>query len=287
MKINIVFFIVIMLIFTSLFITSCNKNSKTPSPISIPPGMIRLNMKSYGNHDELSYSDKQGEVPYDQRILSIKPVYVVDNPPHGLYGEMSNPQYEGTWFLTEIERYHEAGIKVFGYISGGYEGSGGGDDYETDWYSIDINLKLIDNMAKLDRVDGIFIDECSDFPNEKSKKYLKQLTKLAHSYGLLVWGNTGVDDFDEWYFTKGGFDLMQSSEDWQGQELSPVQKKWGSRISVTGFNKSYTAQDAFRLTVDAWEKGLALCYINDSEYTSIAPWFEEYVELLEKAQKNQ
>jgi len=275
----------IILLLPAFISTSCNNYTKHLPPLSIPPGMIRLNMKSYGNHDELSYSNTLGNVPYDQRILQIKPVYVVDNPLHGLYGEMSDPKYEGTWFLTSIDAYHKEGIKVFGYISSGYEGQGGGDKYKDIWYSLKTNLKLIENMAKLDKVDGIFIDECTDYPNEKSKKYLRQLSKLSHKYGLLVWGNTGVDDFDEWYFTQGGFDLMQSSEDWQGQPLSPVQQKWGNRISVTGFNKSYNAQDAYRLTLDAWNKGIALCYINVSEYTTIAPWFEEYVDMLRKVSK--
>jgi hypothetical protein len=57
------------------------------------PTTVRLNMKSYGNHDELSYSSTLGNVTYDERILTIRPEYVIDNPAHGLYGEMGNPKY--------------------------------------------------------------------------------------------------------------------------------------------------------------------------------------------------
>jgi hypothetical protein len=76
---------------------------------------------------------------------------------------------------------------------------------------------------------------------------------------------------------------MQSSESWVGQDLSPIQRTYGSRISVTGFKESYTAQDALRLTLDAMDKGLAFAYINDREYTDFAPWFEEYVDMLRQS----
>jgi hypothetical protein len=219
---------------------------------------------SYGNHN----------AEYDARILKIHPRYVIDNPPHGLYGEMDG--YNGTWLLRGIAQFQSAGIRVIGYLTAGYEGKGRADNQDPRWYSLDLNKKLITNMAALDHVDGVFIDECSDYPDAGSKAYLKALTDLAHHYGLITWGNVGVDQFDSWYFTEGGFDLMQSSEEWVGQELSSVQKEYGSRISVTGFKASYSLEDAIRLTLDAWKKGIAYCYINTVEYTAIAPWFEQY-----------
>jgi hypothetical protein len=237
--------------------------------------MLRMNMKSYGNHNPT----------YDARILAIKPEYVIDNPPHGLYGEIEEEQYPGegytaSWLLQNVAGYQAAGIKVIGYITGGYEGSGGDDGYASKWYSLEMNKKLVTNMATIDHVNGVFIDECSDFPNAASKSYLQQLSDLAHSYGLIVWMNVGVDNFDPWFFTSGVADFMQSSEAWRGQSLTPVQQQWGSRIGVTGFKSTYTAQDAYNLTIDAWCKGLAYCYINTVEYTKIAPWFEEYAQML-------
>jgi hypothetical protein len=231
-----------------------------------------LFLMSYGNHDE----------EYDARIIKLRPEYVIDNPPHGLYGEMEDPPYSASWLLQNITAYQSAGIKVIGYISSGYEGNAGADSYDLKWYSLDMNKKLITNMAAIDRVNGVFIDECSDYPNASSKAYLKTLTDLAHSYSLITWGNVGVDDFDSWYFTDGGFDLMQSSEAWDGQALSPVQKAYGYRISVTGYNTRYTVEDAVSLTLDAWKKGIAYCYINTAEYTSIAPWFELYADKIKQ-----
>ena len=77
---------------------------------------------------------------------------------------------------------------------------------------METNKKLIKNMAEIDKIDGVFIDECTSFPKEKAKDYLKMLTDIVHSYGLLTWGNHGEAKFDSWYFTAGGFDLMQSNE---------------------------------------------------------------------------
>lgn len=251
-------------------------------------GTVHLNMKSYGNHNEDVYSDTLGWINYDERILAIRPEYVIDNPPHGLYGEMLEQQrhegYTYEWLLQNVAEYQAAGIKVIGYISGGYEGGIGsgtpGDGYDPYWYELETNKMLIRNMAELDHVDGVFIDECSAWPSAESKAYLAELASYARSFGLIVWGNTGVNQFDDWYFTSGHFDFMQSSEDWRGQELSQVQQDWGHRISVTGFRSSYTAQEAYDLTIDAWEKGIAYCYINDAEYATIAPWFEEYIAML-------
>jgi hypothetical protein len=232
---------------------------------------VVLCVKAYIRHDQ----------DFDARILSVRPEYVVGNPLHGVWGEWSADNGQDTsWLLHDVERYQNEGIKVIGYITAGYEGWGSAGGLPQSYCSLETNKRLIKNMAEIDHVDGIFIDELTAEPWDSSKEYLKELTDLAHSYGLITWGNAGVDEFDEWFFTEGGFDFMHSSETWRGQDLSEVQREWGHRISVTGFDPSYTAKDAFELTVDAWEKGLAFCYINDEGYSSIAPWFEEYVAML-------
>jgi hypothetical protein len=228
--------------------------------------MLRINLIFYGTHTP----------EIDSRILSIRPQYVVINSPHGLWGEIS-----GTNICPNMAAYQAAGIKVIGYITAGYEGSGSNGSLDRKWYTLGMNQTLIKKMAEIDHVDGVFIDECSSFPGPGSQTYLKTLTDLAHSYGLLTWGNVGEARFDTWFFTKGGFDLMQSNEDWNGQSLSGVQRDWGNWISVTGSKPGCTAQDAFNLTVKAWQLGLAYCYITDSGYTFIPSWLEDYAGLLQ------
>lgn len=225
-------------------------------------------MYFYGNHNPYS----------DARLLMTKPKYLVDNPPHGLYGEMQG--YDCAWLLHDIKTFQDNEIKVFGYITGGYEGRYSSGSINSSWFSLENNLNMISKMAEVDGVDGIFIDECSAYPDGSSREYLKCITDLSHSYNILVWGNVGVDQFSEWYFIHGGFDLMQSTEDWRGQTLSQVQRDWGHRITVSGNNHLYTVKKAVELTLDALEKGLAYCYITNTQYISIAPWIEEYVYLL-------
>jgi len=229
--------------------------------------LLRINLVYYGVHTPA----------IDARIIGIRPQYAIMNTLHGLWGEIYCNDV-----LRDTSAYKAAGTKVIGYITAGYEGTGSAGKIDPEWYTLETNQRLIRNMAEIDKVDGIFIDECSSFPDETSRAYLKTLTDLAHSYGLITWGNVGVSQFDTWFFTEGGFDLMQSSEDWHGQELSQVQQDWGHRISVTGRNPKFTARDAFKLTIDAWMKGLSLCYISDSEYTAISPWLETYYDLILK-----
>jgi hypothetical protein len=184
-----------------------------------------------------------------------------------------------------MDRYLATGIKVIGYLTAGYEGTGSAGAIPSQWYTLEYNLSLIKNMAEIDKVNGIFIDECSSFPDAAAREYLQALTKLAHSYGLITWGNTGVADFDSWYFTDGGFDLVHSNENWSGQSLSPVQRDWGYRISVTGNHSDLTVQEAYEITADALAKGLAYCYITPG-YQSLPVWFEQYIALLKSHGKS-
>lgn len=227
--------------------------------------MLRINLIFYGIHTPL----------IDARILSVKPQYVIINTPHGLWSEIS-----GTNIFQNMAAYKTAGIKIIGYLTAGYEESGSNGSLDRKWYTLGMNQTLIKKMAEIDRVDGVFIDECSAFPDAGSMTYLKTLTDLVHSYGLITWGNVGQAKFDTWFFTKGGFDLMQSNEDWCGQNLSQVQRDWGNWISVTGLKPGCTSQAAFDLTVKAWQQGMAYCYITDSGYTALPLWLEDYARLL-------
>ena len=233
---------------------------------------LKLSLFYYGPHTP--------EV--DSAILGIKPQYVIINTSQGLWGQISSHNV-----FQEIPAYHAAGIKIIGYITAGYEGLGSKGNVGPEWYTLAKNEQMIKNMAQIDGVDGVFIDECSAFPNDSSREYLKALTDYAHSFGLITWGNVGQADFDPWFFTQGGFDLMHSNEDWAGQSLSEVQRNWGYRISITGSNPGYTAQQACDLTVKAWQMGLAYCYISNVGYDSVASWLADYSSLLIKNKLSQ
>lgn len=226
-------------------------------------GTTRINMYSYGSHS----------VAYDARLLNIRPAYLIDNTAHGYWGEYTR-SYSSSSLLQNVAGMKAAGMKVIGYTSSGYEGRGGG--APASMTTLDLVKKQVYNMARLDGVDGVFIDETDGWPNAAQKDYLKQLSDYAHSLGVSIWANPGVNSFDPWYFNAGGYDFVQSTEQWRGAALSSVQLQYGSHISVAGFAASYTVDDAVRLTQDAWNKGIKFCYINTGEYTSMAPWFEDY-----------
>jgi hypothetical protein len=237
--------------------------------ITVYPGRpLRLNLIYYGEHNPVQ----------DALIINVRPQYLISNTAHGFWGEYYHHQTD--WLLQDAAPYHTAGIRVIGYITAGYEAKGSGSGINPSWYTLEMNRKLIQSMAELDKVDGVFIDECSAFPDAAGKEYLKELTSLVHSYGLIAWGNVGQADFDAWFFTDGGFDFMHSTEQWKGQQLNAVQKQYAGRVSVTGFQAGYSLQDAVRLTEDAWEKGLAFCYIGTGDYDTLPSWLEDYAAAL-------
>lgn len=229
--------------------------------------LTRLNLVYYGPHDPVSES----------RILNVRPEYLIDNTAHGLWGEVTpdNPA-----LLRDTAPYRAAGIRIIGYITSGYEGRGSQGPLESSWYTLTANKRFISDMAEKDGVAGVFIDECTAFPSTAAGEYLHELASFAHERGLMVWGNAGAADFDGWYFTGAGFDMMNSSENWADQRLNKVYKKWGNRISVTGYNPNATARNACDMTMAAWRKGLAYCYMSNVAYTGLPTWVEEYAALL-------
>lgn len=249
--------------------------SITVSPM-MPPlltepsdGVVPLAINYYGDATSAATST----------ILRVRPQYFISNPSHGLWGHISG---HGPEVFQDLPAFKEAGIKFIGYITAGYEGKHSAGDIDKKWYTLEMNRQLIQDMAEIDHVDGVFIDECTNFPDENGKAYLKELTTLAHSYGLITWANVGMNTFDPWFFTDGNFDMVHSTENWRGQNLNKLQYDWSYRISVTGFNPKHTAQDAFHLTVNAWRQGLAFCYISDDRlgYFSLPPWLDQYVDLI-------
>jgi hypothetical protein len=196
----------------------------------------------------------------------------VANTGHGLWAEVNGRDTEG--LLEGVRALQEAGIRVLGYLTSGYGGKGSSGALDPQWCTLETNQRLARNMASLDGVDGVFIDECSAHPDDGEKAYYRQLACSARSHGLTVWGNAGLNDFDPWYFTDGEFDFMNSTELWDGQEVTPLQSDWGWRMSVIALGPEHDLGEALRLTTEAYRQGLAYCYVTTS-YLQLPPWTEQ------------
>src|SRR4030043_245973 len=130
---------------------------------------VSINLIYYGSNSSIT----------DQSIINANPKYLVNNSPAGPWRGNAN-----------ISKFMSAGIKYFEYIDGGYEGTVS----QAIPNDLQSNLKYIDAIAKAGAY-GVFVDEVSSFPSTSALNYLKRLSARAHSLGLKVVFNAGVDSW--------------------------------------------------------------------------------------------
>lgn len=208
----------------------------------------------------------------DERILEARPAYLVANTAHGLWAEV-NGNTAGRP-LEDAGVLQQAGIKVLSYLTSGYGGRGSAGSLDPQWYSLATIQRLLKSAAGQDQVDGVFVDECPAYPDGGQKDYYRQLTSMARCHGLTVWGNVGENDFDPWYFTDARFDFMNSSERWEGEELTPVQSQWRQRISIISLEAGHSLEEALGIFKEARRYGFACCCVTTS-YLELPEWTEE------------
>jgi hypothetical protein len=197
----------------------------------------------------------------DQKIINANPEYLVNNSPAGPWRGNAN-----------INKFMSAGIKYLDYVDGGFEGTASR-AIPNDLRS---NLNYIDAIAKAGAY-GVFVDEVSAFPSSAQLGYLKQLADRAHSLGLKVVFNTGVNTWSDSLMDY--CDFMNSSEIWNNAPLTSSQAKWQSR---TWFLTEgvYDPTVAANLTKNAWSKGIEAHYATGS-YETLPTWLVTYIELLQ------
>jgi hypothetical protein len=208
---------------------------------------IPVNMIYYGWHD----------TTVNNSIINAHPQYLVDNSPAG--------PWKGN---ASIGSFTSAGIKYFEYIDGGYEGTAA----QAIPNDLQSNLNYIDAAAEAGAY-GVFLDEVSNQPNSASINYLSQIYAKAHSLGLKVAFNTGVDS---WSDTLMNYcDYMNSSEVWNNGALTASQSKWASRTWLLSQNIT-SATTAANLTNAAINKGVNAHYACTS-YGALPSWLGTYV----------
>ena len=218
--------------------------------VSAATAPVSVNLVYYGSNSSTT----------DQSIISANPEYLVDNSPAGPWRGNAN-----------IGKFMSAGIKYFEYIDGGYEGT----VRQAIPNDLQSNLGYIDAIAKAGAY-GVFVDEVSSNPSAASLAYLKQLTDRAHSLGLKVVFNAGVDSWSDSLMNY--CDFVNSSEVWNNTPLTPSQTKWQSRtwFLTQGVNDPATAA---KLTEAAWSKGIEAQY-TCSSYGALPTWLASYITLI-------
>ena len=236
--------ILLILVFSSLAVTAVDTRANT-SPVSI-------NMVYYG-----SYS-----AAIDEAIINANPEFLIGTSPVG--------PMRGN---ADINKFAAAGIKYFEYLTGGYEAQRP-NDYDVDLQS---NLDFISAVAAAGAY-GIFFDEVSDGKwVTPDYNYLEQITSKAHSLGLKVVFNTGVND---WFDQLMDYcDYIGSTEQWANAPLTASQQKWASRTWLLRREDVNDAITAASLTINAWSKGVLAAYVTPSLIT-LPSWLPNYISLI-------
>ncbi len=219
----------------------------------IPPA--RAVLVYYGGHT----------ADIDSRIQYIRPALLVTNTP--------SDYWHSDYALKDMNRMQNLGIKVFGFTTASYESM----EQLPDGRSQESCVRTI---LEADGADGVFMDESSAWLDAARISYHQRFASITHSYGKLYYVNTGVNDFDERWFTEVGADFVNGTEHWHtpgypntAYDPSPIQAKYGSSCTVLGFPTN-DLDSAYHAITDAYTDGLAYAYENSGEYLSIASYWE-------------
>ena len=231
------------LIIASVFaIATTTTNRVVAASTTVP-----VNMIYYGWHN----------TAVDTQIINAHPEFLVDNSPTGPWGGNAS-----------ISKFTSAGIKYFEYIDGGYEGKVG-QFIPNDLQS---NLNYI-NAAAAGGAYGVFVDEVSSNPSNASLNYLMQLADRAHSLGLKVVFNCGVNSWSDSLMDY--CDFINSSEVWNNNSLTTSQTKWASRTWLLTQNVTNATTAAY-LTNASISKGIRAHYACTT-YGALPAWLGTYV----------
>jgi hypothetical protein len=211
---------------------------------------VPINMIYYGWHDST----------VDNSIISAKPEFLVDNSPAG--------PWKGN---ASISKFTSAGIKYFEYIDGGYEGTA----KQAIPNDLQSNLNYISAAAAAGAY-GVFLDEVSSSPSSASLNYLKQIADKAHSLGLKVVFNVGVDSWSDSLMAY--CDFINSSEIWNNAPLTASQSKWASRTWLLTQDLTDATTAAY-LTNSAISEGINAHY-GTTSYGALPTWLGSYVSLI-------
>ena len=219
------------------------------------PCRPKICMIDYNLHDDSSPNADM------TAIKSALPDILIDNTPGGYWHGGCLPP-----------KYTPHGIKVFSYITGGYEGT----KYGTTEDNLAANLARVNAIAA-DSATGVFLDEVSSSPDSAGKAYLTAIYNECIAKGLKLIVNPGVSTFDAWLM--GHSDYLMSDEHYNGSRiLTSSESSYASRILVVDQGIT-SAASAVTVTQGAWANGFGYSYACDS-FTSLPSWLSTYMSLI-------
>lgn len=202
---------------------------------------LKLALVYYGSHS----------TSIDNRIIAANPEILIDNTPGGLWGGDCN-----------VSKFQTAGVKVYSYITASYG-----------TYDMATNKGYIDAID-LEGCYGVFIDESSS----SATTYMTEICAYAHGKGLSVIVNPGYIPSGATLYSIA--DYVMTDEDYDGRVPAGVEVGRTSKTIVISFDVVSAAQAA-GYTEDAWDYGFAFTWHTANEYTQLAAWLEDYIDLLE------
>ena len=200
---------------------------------------------------------------YSQLIAASPDIVITDTP-------------NGPWRVSfDISILANAGIKVFSYVDGGYEGTKVR-DIANDLVSA---LKFISDIATRDiGVYGIFLDEVSSHPSPNGLVYLKAIKSACEANKIKLILNTGTPDIDTILYSLA--DYVLTDENYTGRLPFSTEKGHLAQTIVIG-NSVNTPEQAALYTNNAWKNGFGHSYHCPTYTVMPMPyWLAKYVSLL-------
>lgn len=207
---------------------------------------------------DYNYHNDSGPNADKSAIQAARPDILIDNTHGGYWAGGCLPS-----------QYTPLGIKVFSYITGGYEGT----EYGTTEDALASNLGRVDAIA-LDGASGVFLDEVTNYPNAAGKAYISAIYDECVLKGLKLILNPGTSTFDSWLMTH--CDYLMSDESYDGIRLpSASEVPYKDRILVIAHDIT-SAATAATITAGAKTAGFGYSYAC-TLYTSIPAWLSSYL----------
>lgn len=221
------------------------------------PCRPRLCLVDYSGHnDNMPNSDMS-------TIQSVGSCFVIDNTPGGYWGGQCLPSL-----------YISSGVKIFSYITAGYEGT----RYGTTEDALSSNLGRVDAIYA-DGAYGVMLDEVDALVASDTAKqnYIAAIYNRCHMHGLKLMLNPGTYSFDT--FLVSHSDYIITDEHYNGTRHPSTSEMWRLDSVVVLSLDAADAATAAAITDSARANGFGYSYACDT-YNILPSWLISYTSMI-------